>query len=73
MTMPPTTPTEQTSDDYYLKMLEKVKEQYQQYVEVSRLYELPGVKEEDEVVQRLSSPSPEHPLTTNTFRVRQDG
>ena len=56
----------------YLKMLEEVKKQYQQYVEVSELYELPIQKEEEPV--QYQPASPEHPLTTNriyTARVRQ--
>jgi len=52
----------------YLKTLEKVKKQYQQYVEVSELYKLP-IQKKDETVQ-YEPPSPEHPLTTNTFRIR---
>lgn len=55
------------SDDY-LKVLEEVKKQYQQYVEVSGLYDLP-IQKEGETVQ-YHSPSPEHPLTTNRVRVR---
>ena len=47
----------------YLKTLEEVKRQYEQYVEVSRLYELPTQR--DETVQYLP-PSTERPLTTNT-------
>lgn len=47
----------------YLKTLEEVKRQYEQYVEVSRLYELPTQR--DESVQYLP-PSVERPLTTNT-------
>ena len=37
--------TEAVLDDY-LKTLEEVKKQYQEYVEVSKLYELPIQKEE---------------------------
>ncbi len=66
--MPETTETKQISDSYYLKMLEEVKEQYQQYVEVSKLYELP-VQRQDEIVQ-YQPPSPEHPLTINAFRFK---
>lgn len=54
--------------DDYLKTLEKVKQQYQQYVEVSKLYELPTHREEERA--QYQPPSPEHPLTTNTFRVK---
>ena len=56
-----------TSDDY-LETLEEVKKQYQQYVEVSKLYELPKQKE-DEIIQ-YQPPSPEHPLTTNRIRIK---
>ena len=61
------TETENISDDY-LKTLEEVKEQYQQYVEVSELYTLPIQKEEEPV--QYQPPSPEHPLTTNTIRIK---
>ncbi len=50
----------------YLETLEEVKKQYQQYVEVSKLYDLP-TKREDRPVQ-YDAPSPERPLTTNTVR-----
>ena len=56
-----------TSEDY-LETLEEVKKQYQQYVEVSKLYELPKQKE-DEIIQ-YQPPSPEHPLTTNRIRIK---
>ena len=52
----------------YLETLEEVKKQYQQYVEISGLHELPVSKKEEEL--QYQSPSPEHPLTTNTFRVK---
>ena len=61
------TKTENVSDDY-LKTLEKVKKQYQQYVEVSELYKLPVQKEEEPV--QYQPPSIEHPLTTNTIRTK---
>ena len=57
---------ENSSDDY-LKTLEEVKKQYQQYVEVSELYKLPMNKDEEPVQYR--PPSPENPLTTNTLRI----
>lgn len=62
------TGTEQISDPY-LKTLEEVKKQYQQYVEVSDLYKLP-LQESDEKKQ-YQPPSPEHPLTTNTTHIKQ--
>ncbi len=52
----------------YLETLENVKEQYKQYLEVSGLYELPIFKKEEE--PQCQPPSPEYPLTTNTFRVK---
>ena len=61
------TETEKTSDDY-LKALEEIKKQYRQYVEVSELYKLPIQKEEEPV--QYQHPSPEHPLTTNTIRIK---
>ena len=57
----------QVSDDY-LETLEVVKKQYQQYVEVSDLYKLPTFQKEEEGQPQI--PTPEHPLTTNTFRVK---
>ena len=56
----------------YLEMLEKVQQQYQKYVEVSRLYELPTVREEEKPAKRRA-PSRENPLTTDQFRVKQKG
>ena len=57
------TKTKASSDDY-LKTLEEVKRQYEQYVEVSELYKLPIQKAEEET--RYQPPSLEHPLTTNS-------
>ena len=57
-----------TSADY-LETLEKVKKQYQQYVEVRKLYALPIQKEI--AVIRHRPPSLEYPLTTNTIRIKQ--
>jgi len=59
------TNTQNASDDY-LKTLEKVKKQYQQYMETSELYKLPIEKAEEPV--QYQPPSLEHPLTTNTNR-----
>lgn len=59
--------TETISEDY-LKTLEEVKKQYQQYVEVSELYKLPIQKAVETIQYQL--PSPEHPLTTNTIRIK---
>ena len=56
---------EKISDDY-LKTLDKVKEQYQQYVEISGLYTLP-IQQQQESIQ-YQPPSLENPLTTNTTR-----
>ena len=61
------TGTEVVLDDY-LKTLEEVKKQYQEYVEVSKLYELPIQKEEEQV--HYQPPSLEHPLTTNTIHTK---
>lgn len=54
--------------DDYLKTLEEVKKQYQQYVEVSELYKLPIQKKEE--IVRYQPPSLEHPLTTNRIHVK---
>ena len=53
--------------DGYLSSLEEVKKQYQQYIEVSRLYELPAPKGEKVIEYR--PPSQEHPLTTNAIYI----
>ena len=53
--------------DDYLKTLEKVKKQYQQYMEVSELYKL-STPADDSPVQ-FRPPSPDNPLTTNTVRI----
>ena len=62
------TKKEKISDDY-LKTLEQVKEQYQQYVEISGLYTLP-IQQEEEPIQ-YQPPSLENPLTTNTTSIRK--
>lgn len=54
--------------DDYLKTLEEVKKQYQQYVEVSELYKLPIQKKEE--IVRYQPPSLKHPLTTNRIHVK---
>ena len=56
-----------TSDDYLIT-LEDIKKQYQEYLEVSKIYELPTFKEEQPV--QYKPPTPENPLTTNTFRFK---
>ena len=60
------TEAEKVSDDY-LKTLEVVKKQYQQYIEVTELYKLPTHKEEK---IQYHPPSPKHPLTTNRILIR---
>ena len=65
--MPERNETEKVSVDY-MKTLEEVQKQYQQYMEVSELYKLP-IQMEEEPVQ-YQPPSPEHPLTTNTVRIK---
>ncbi len=57
-----------TVSEDYLETLEKVKKQYVQYVEVSKLYDLPTEKHQ-EPNQNLPA-SPENPLTTNSFRIK---
>ena len=64
--MPERTETEKTSDDY-LRTLEEVKKQYEQYVEVSELYKLPIQKAKEEA--QYHPPSLQHPLTTNSIRI----
>ncbi len=52
----------------WLRLLEKAQSQYQRYLEISGLYELPTVKEEKPVTH--TPPSIENPLTTNTARAK---
>jgi len=47
----------------YLDTLEKVKEQYQRYVEISALYSLPTQADSE---PQYASPSLDHPLTSNS-------
>lgn len=58
---------QKVSDDY-LATLEKVKEQYREYVEVSKINDLPIFSEEQPIENSL--PSIENPLTINTFRIK---
>lgn len=50
----------------YLETLEQVKKQYQQYIKVSKLYDLPTQKKGE--ITQYQSPSFEHPLTTNSTK-----
>ena len=59
--------SEKISEDY-LETLEKAKEQYQQYVEVSRLYELPTSNTEQQV--KYQHPTFDNPSTTNKFNMK---
>ena len=60
--------SERMNNDY-LETLEKAKKQYQEYVEVSGLYNLPTSKREEKSME-ISPPSYDNPLTTNTFRLK---
>ncbi len=61
------TETKQVSDSY-LETLTEVKKQYQQYVEVSKLYELPAQKES--AAPQYQPPALNIRLPHNTFRVK---
>lgn len=65
--MPKKTEADRVSESY-LKTLEEVKRQYQQYVEISELYDL-SIQNEEETIQ-YQPPSPDHPLTTNSIRIK---
>ena len=54
--------------DDWQETLEKAKEQYQQYLDVSGLYELPSVQKDPEIIYQ--SPTPEYPLTDNKITLR---
>ncbi len=56
-------------DSDYLEVMEKAKKQYQEYIEVSGLYNLPTSKQEEKSI-KISPPSYDNPLTTNTFRLK---
>ena len=54
--------------DVYLKTLEEVQKQYQQYIEVSELYKLPGQRKSKK--PQYMDPTLDHPLTVNSFRIQ---
>ena len=58
---------EETVD--YLDVLEEVKEQYQQYIEVSGIYDLNRLLEPKD--EEYLPPTPENPLATNKFVMKQ--
>ena len=62
------TGSDRVSNDY-LETLEKVKQQYEQYVEVSKLYELSTTQEAEKPYQCRPA-SREYPLTTDRFRLK---
>ena len=60
---------ESTDAGNYLHTLEKVKRQYQQYVEVSELYKLPRQAEAE---PQYVPPSIDNPLTSNSSLLTRD-
>lgn len=56
--------------DEYLDVLEELNDQYQQYVDVSGLYELNRLLEQK--VEEFLPPTPENPLTTNKIKVKSN-
>lgn len=54
------------TEEGYLDMLEKVKKQYQRYVEISKLYEL-LIRNMEEGLRPDPIPSLKYPLTANTY------
>ena len=62
------TPKPKNTSNDYLETLETVKKQYQQYLDVSELYDLPTAPQESE--PEYEPPSIDNPLTTNTLRGR---
>ena len=64
----PTHANRQTAtDEDYLTTLENVKKQYQQYLEIADLYDLPYQRERE--ARTYQPPSPDRPLTTNTVQI----
>ena len=61
------TKNKKTSPDY-LKTLETVKKEYEEYLKVSKIYELPIFQNKMPV--QYQPPSIENPLTTNTFKIK---
>ena len=55
------------NDRRHLATLEKVKREYQQYIEIAKLYQLPNRCEEDSINYEI--PSPAQPLTTNKVQI----
>ena len=55
-----------------MQTLEKVKKQYQQYLEVSGLYDLLTLIPPEEEEVQYEPPSPERPLTTDHITLKKD-
>lgn len=55
------------TDENYTETLERVKKQYQQYLDIADLYNLPYQPEQE--TTSYQPPSPDRPLTTNTVQV----
>ena len=66
-------PKQKNISDDYLKTLEEVKKQYQQYVEVSELYKLPIQKEEETRTISASQPgtSPDDKYNSHQVKTEQ--
>ena len=56
------------SDEEYLLTLETVKKQYEEYVEISDIFNLPYRQNETQVTYQ--PPGKEHPLTSNTIHLK---
>ena len=66
--MSPSTIKGEDVTNIYLKTLEEVNKQSQQYVKVSEIYKLPIQKGGKKI--QYQHPSPEHPLTANAIRIK---
>ena len=59
-----------TVEKDYLKTLERIKKQYQEYIEISEFYNLPTTQNIEETG---SINTHNYPVTTNTLKFKKNG
>ena len=59
-----------TAKEDYLKTLERIKKQYQEYIEISEFYNLPTTQNIEETG---SINTHNYPVTTNTLKFKKNG